>query len=47
MLEPTAKQIAAAQGMGWVYIDDCLFVKGDWIGWFEESGFKKVFEHEF
>lgn len=41
MLIPTQKQIENCAGMGWQYLGDGLFAKGDLLGWFTENGFYK------
>ena len=39
--EPTPKQLQYSAYMGWEYMGDCLFQKGDLIGWYHERGFWK------
>lgn len=38
---PTEKQIEHCAGMGWRYIGDGLFARGDVVGYFTDQGFKK------
>lgn len=47
MVEPTPKQIEIAELMGFEYIGDGWFVKGEFFGWFTEKGFHKELEKEF
>lgn len=39
---PTNDQIENCAGMGWVYKGDCIFEKGNMIGWFEGRYFVKA-----
>jgi len=41
MITPTDLQIKNAQLMGWTYSGDCLFERGDFIGYFTEEGWVK------
>ena len=40
--KPTADQIRNCKSMGWEYIGDGLFIKGDVIGYFVNRNFVKV-----
>lgn len=41
MIMPTAKQMGRCAMMGWAYIGDGLFTRGDQIGYFTAEGFVK------
>jgi len=40
-VEPNSDQLRNAQSMGWEYLGDGLFSKGDLMGWFYVGGFWK------
>lgn len=41
MKKPTKEQLENCALMNWTYIGDGLFTKGDFIGYFTDSGFVK------
>jgi len=41
MIMPTVKQLGLCAMMGWEYIGDGLFTRGDLVGYFTAEGFKK------
>lgn len=42
-VEPTLTQIEFTEGCGWIYVEEEFkFMKGDFIGYFTESGWQKV-----
>lgn len=41
LVMPTEKMVQNCASMGWEYLGDGLFGKGDVIGWFTSEGFQK------
>lgn len=41
--EPTETQLTNCLLMGWMHAGDGFFTKGDYIGWFEQRNFIKVY----
>lgn len=41
MICPTDTQIENAYLMGWQYLGDGIFIRGDQMGWFTDHGFQQ------
>ena len=41
--EPSDTQLQRCLLMGWTHIGDGFFAKDDYIGWFEQRNFRKVY----